>query len=176
MIESSPSSQARIGFIGIGGMGSRMARRLITAGYDVAVYDRTKAHADEIGRQGARLAKSPRELATSVDFVLSSLTNDAAVTAVMYGSDGALKGARRGTVFIDLSTVSPRTSIQLSDAGRAAGMDVLDAPVSGSLPQAEQGQLVIFVGGSHGSTNGARQFSTCSEKLRSIWDRQEPDP
>jgi len=147
MSDGNRSSLPRLGFIGLGGMGSRMASRLIGAGYQVMVYNRTKRRAEELQRIGAALAESPRELAATSDLVLSSVADDAALAQVMFGNSGALLGARPGMVIIDLSTVHPRASRQVSKAAAAEGVDVLDAPVSGSLPQAEQGQLVVFVGG-----------------------------
>jgi 3-hydroxyisobutyrate dehydrogenase-like beta-hydroxyacid dehydrogenase len=138
-----------IGFIGLGAMGSRMASRLLNAGYRVTVHDRTRGRAETLEPLGASIAESPRGLAGAADIVLSSVTDDAAIEQVMFGDEGALAGARPGSTFIDMSTVRPRTSVRLSDAGRARGVHVLDAPVSGSTPQAEQGQLVVFVGGEH---------------------------
>jgi 3-hydroxyisobutyrate dehydrogenase-like beta-hydroxyacid dehydrogenase len=128
-------------------MGSRIASRLLSAGYHVTVYNRTRSRAEDLVRRGATVADSPRALAGSADIVLSSVADDAALGQVMFGADGALEGAQTGSVFIDMSTVHPRASVRLSEAGAAKGVDVLDAPVSGSLPQAEQGQLVLFVGG-----------------------------
>jgi 3-hydroxyisobutyrate dehydrogenase-like beta-hydroxyacid dehydrogenase len=136
-----------IGFVGLGGMGSRMASRLLQAGYHVTVYNRTRGRAEDLERMGASIAASPRALAASADMVLSSVTDDNALEQVMFGDEGALEGARPGSVFIDLSTVLPRASVRLFEAGLTRGVDVLDAPVSGSLPQAEQGQLILFVGG-----------------------------
>jgi 3-hydroxyisobutyrate dehydrogenase-like beta-hydroxyacid dehydrogenase len=147
MTDSNHLSLPRLGFIGLGGMGSRMASRLLGAGYHVTVYNRTGGRAVALQRAGASIAESPRELAGSSDIVLSSVADDAALEQVMFGGGGALLGARPGTVFVDLSTVHPRASVRLSEAGLARGVDVLDAPVSGSLPQVEQGQLVVFVGG-----------------------------
>jgi 3-hydroxyisobutyrate dehydrogenase len=147
MADSNGSALERIGFIGLGGMGSRMASRLLGAGYQVTVYNRTRRRAEELQRSGASIAGSPRELAGSSDLVLASVADDEALAQVMFGADGALSGARPGSVLIDLSTVHPRESVHLFQAGLARGLDVLDAPVSGSLPQAEQGQLVLFVGG-----------------------------
>jgi len=147
MSESNRSSLPHIGFIGLGGMGSRMASRLLGAGNQVTVYNRTRRRAEELLPSGASIAESPRELARSAEIVVSSVADDAALAQVMYGGEGALAGARPGSVFIDLSTVHPRESVQLSQAGLAKGVDVLDAPVSGSLPQAEEGQLILFVGG-----------------------------
>lgn len=140
-------SLLRVGFIGLGGMGSRMASRLIKAGYHVTVYNRTRSRAEDFARLGASIAETSRELAGSADIVLSSVADDHALEQVMFGAEGALVGARPGSVFIDLSTVYPRTSVRLFEAGVAKGVNVLDTPVSGSLPQAEQGQLVLFVGG-----------------------------
>jgi 3-hydroxyisobutyrate dehydrogenase-like beta-hydroxyacid dehydrogenase len=124
-----------------------MASRLLHTGYRVTVYNRTRHRAEDLERLGASIAESPRRLAESADIVLSSVTDDAALEQVMFGGEGALVGAQSGSVFIDLSSVHPRASVRLSEAGLARGVDVLDAPVSGSLPQAEQGQLVVFVGG-----------------------------
>ena len=137
----------RVGFIGLGAMGSRMASRLLAAHHDVVVYDRTLEKARPLEQGGAQVAATARELAAGVDIVFSSVTNDAALEQVMFTPDGVLAGARPGTVVIDMSTVSPRTSRRLHEAARSNGVSVLDAPVSGSTVQAEQGQLVIFVGG-----------------------------
>jgi 3-hydroxyisobutyrate dehydrogenase len=137
----------RVGFIGLGAMGSRMAGRLLAAQHDVAVYNRTVEHARPLEQRGATVAATPSRLAAAADIVFSSLANDAALEQVMFGPDGALGGARAGTVFIEMSTVNPATSRRLHAAARSKGVAVLDAPVSGSTLQAEQGQLVIFVGG-----------------------------
>jgi 3-hydroxyisobutyrate dehydrogenase-like beta-hydroxyacid dehydrogenase len=147
MSDSNRLWSPRVGFIGLGGMGSRMVSRLLNAGYHVTVYNRTRRRAEELERLGASIAESPRELAASAEIVLSSVADDAALEQVMFGGEGALQSAPAGSVFIDLSTVHPRASVRLSEAGLARRLDVLDAPVSGSLPQAEQGQLVVFVGG-----------------------------
>jgi 3-hydroxyisobutyrate dehydrogenase len=137
----------RVGFIGQGAMGSRMAARLLAAGHDMVVYDRTHEATRSLEQRGGRVAAGPRQLAAEADIVFSSVTDDAALEQVMFGSEGVLAGARHGTTLIDMSTVSPRMSRRLHDAAQPAGVSVLDAPVSGSTPQAEQGQLVIFVGG-----------------------------
>src|SRR5467141_4490913 len=142
-----PCMKTTIGFIGQGAMGSRMAARLVAAGHDMVVYDRLREATRPLEQRGATVAASAKQLAAGADIVFSSVTDDVALEQVMFGSDGALAGARPGTILIDMSTVSPRTSRRLHEAGRAKGVAVLDAPVSGSTPQAEQGQLVIFVGG-----------------------------
>ena len=137
----------RVGFIGLGAMGSRMAGRLLAAHHDVVVYNRTLERARPLEQRGAMVAATPRELAAGAEIVCSSVANDAALEQVMFGPDGALAGTRTGTIVIEMSTVNPRTSRQLHEAARSKGVSVLDAPVSGSTVQAEEGQLVIFVGG-----------------------------
>jgi 3-hydroxyisobutyrate dehydrogenase len=136
-----------IGFIGLGNMGSRMAGRLLAAGYDLTVYNRGPDRSELLEQRGAKVAATPSALAARVDIVLSSVADDAAVERVMFGSDGAVAAARAGTTFIEMSTVSPSMSRRLHEVALGRGCSVLDAPVSGSTPQAEQGQLVIFVGG-----------------------------
>jgi len=138
-----------LGFVGLGYMGGRVARRLISAGYPLAVYNRTREKTRALGEQGARVYDSPRELAADADTLLSMLADDAAVEQVMLGPDGILSGARPNSTIIDLSSVHPDTSRRLASAARARNVTVLDASVSGSTPQAEDGSLVIFVGGEH---------------------------
>jgi len=140
-------SGPRLGFIGLGAMGGRMAQRLLAAGYDLTVHDRARERARTLEQGGAKFAPTPKRLAAAVDVVLSSLPDDAALEEVMFGPEGTLTVARPGTTFIEMSTVSPRISSRLHEAARTRGLAVLDAPVSGSTPQAEEGQLVILVGG-----------------------------
>src|SRR3989454_6301044 len=137
----------RVGFIGVGAMGSRMAGRLLAAHHEVVVYDRTQESTLPLQQRGAKVAVTSRQLAAGVDMVFSSVTNDAALEQVMFGPDGALAGTPSGAVVIEMSTVNPRSSRRLHEAARSKGVPVLDAPVPGSTLQAEQGQLVIFVGG-----------------------------
>jgi len=128
----------KLGFIGLGHMGSHMVTRLRAAGYAVTVYDRS--------REKSQTA-TPKELASNSDVVLISVTDDAAVEQVMFGPDGALAGLREGMRIIDLSTVSPASSRRLYAAAREKGASMIDAAVSGSVPQVDEGNLVIFVGG-----------------------------
>src|SRR5258706_6984710 len=137
----------RLGFIGMGGMGSRMAARLLAAGYDITIYNRNRERTRLLEKQGATVAAEPGELAAHVDIVLSSLADDGAVESVMLGPDGTLARARPGTVFIEMSTVSPSLSRRIHDLALEKGVFVLDAPVSGTTTVAEHGHLVIFVGG-----------------------------
>ena len=131
----------------MGGMGSRMAARLLAAGYDLTIYNRAPERTEMLAKLGAKVAATPALLAANVGVVLSSLADDAAVDQVMTGPRGALAGARPGTIFIEMSTIAPATSRRLYEAGRRKGIFVLDAPVSGTTAVAEQGQLIIFAGG-----------------------------
>src|SRR6266849_10324548 len=136
-----------IGFIGMGHMGSHMAQRLLDAGYQLTVYDRTKEKAQELGKRGALVAQTPKELAAGRQVVMACVTNDEAQQDVMFGPDGALAGVHDGSMMIDLSTVSPDASRRLYQAAKQQGVPMIDAAVSGSVPQVDQGSLVIFVGG-----------------------------
>jgi 3-hydroxyisobutyrate dehydrogenase len=138
-----------IGFIGMGHMGSHMAQRLLDAGYQVTVYDRTKQKAQEVGQRGAQVAQTPKDLAANCQVVMACVTDDEAQEEVMFGPDGALAGTHVGSVIIDLSTVSPDASRRLFQAAKEQGVPMIDAAVSGSVPQVDQGSLVIFVGGEH---------------------------
>ncbi len=136
-----------LGFIGMGHMGSHMAQRLLDAGYQVTVYDRTREKAQEVGQRGALVAPTPKELAANCQVVLVCVTDDEAQHDVMFGPEGALAGVHAGSIIIDLSTVSPDASRRLFQAAREQGVPMIDAAVSGSVPQVDQGSLVIFVGG-----------------------------
>ena len=137
----------RIGFLGLGYMGSRMARRLLDAHHRVTVYNRSVDKAQPLLRAGASFAETPRAVTAESDVILYSLADDAAVREVVLGRDGVLTGVRRGSILIDLSTVLPETSRAVSTSALSKGVVALDAPVSGSTVQAEQGTLIIFVGG-----------------------------
>jgi 3-hydroxyisobutyrate dehydrogenase-like beta-hydroxyacid dehydrogenase len=141
-------------------MGARMARRLLDAGYALTVYNRTREKTAPLAEHGATVADSPRGAAERADVVMSSLGDDAAVRDVLRGPDGALAGARPGIVFIDLSTVLPATSREMAAAASASGASLIDAPVSGSTPQAEQGTLRIFAGGER------RTYDACAPILQ----------
>lgn len=137
----------KLGFIGLGHMGSRMVQRLLDDGYRVIVYDRNHARAEDLTANGAVAARSVAELSRIVDVVLSCLTNDGSVEEVYYGHTGVLASARPGTVVIEMSTVSPETSRELERRGAEHKIQVLDAAISGSTPAAEQGSLTLLVGG-----------------------------
>jgi len=136
-----------LGFIGIGYMGLPIAKRLLKAGFKLVAYDRNRSKAEELIPYGATVAATVAELASSCDVVLSCLASDEAVLNVHSGPDGTFANARRDSLIIDMSTVFPETARQLSHAASERGLNVLDATISGSIPYAEQGALVLFGGG-----------------------------
>src|SRR5207253_2642477 len=137
----------RLGFIGIGHMGSRIAKRLLDHGYQVIAYNRSREAAEALVKNGATVADSIAELASAADVILSSLTNDDAVKSVYTDPQGVFAHLRRGSAIIEMSTVSPATSRELYALSREAGVKCLDSPVSGSTPSAEEGTLTLFCGG-----------------------------
>jgi 3-hydroxyisobutyrate dehydrogenase-like beta-hydroxyacid dehydrogenase len=136
-----------IGFVGLGAMGSRIARRLLDAGNEMYGTNRTKSRAQPLIDRGLRWCDTPRQVAAAAEVVFSMVTDDAALDAVTSGSDGILAGLRPGQVYLDMSTVSPRASRTVAGQVESSGAEMLDAPVSGSIPQAESGTLAIMVGG-----------------------------
>ena len=147
MNAESDKSKPTIGFIGMGHMGTPMTRRLLDAGYRLTVHDRIEERARKAELSGATVARTPKEIAAKSEVVMISVTNDAVQQEAMFGPDGALAGVHGGSMMIDLSTVSPDTSRRLHQAAMEKGVPMIDAAVSGSVPQVEQGSLVIFVGG-----------------------------
>ena len=141
------TSGTRLGFIGLGYLGSRIAQRLVAAGFPMVVYDRDRTQATGLAARGAEVAKDPGRLASEVDVVLSCLLDGAAVETVYLGTGNVLRNARPGTRIIELSTIAPGTSRQLYLAARQFGISVLDVAVSGSTPAAEAGAITLFGGG-----------------------------
>ena len=138
----------RIAFLGLGAMGSRMATRLIDAGFDVTVWNRTPAAAEPLARRGARIADTPKAAATGAEIVLSMVYDDAASNGVwLDGESGALAGMAKGTLGVEMSTLSPAHVAALHAAARGRDVAYLDAPLAGSRPQAEAGQLIFMAGG-----------------------------
>ncbi len=126
------ADRVKVGFIGLGNMGGRIAQRLLNHGYQLSVYDRDLAKAKAIAAQGGAVATSIVELAGTVDVLLSCLTNDEAVRSVYTGSEGVLTGARPGAVVLEMSTISPESSCELHRLGAEGGVEVLDVAISGS--------------------------------------------
>ena len=139
--------RVKLGFIGLGNMGSRIAQRLLDHGYKLFVYDKDLANAAAIATQGGLVAKNIKELASTVDVVLSCVTNDEAVRSVYTETGGVFSNAQPGSVAIEMSTISPDTSRELHGLGTQRGIDVLDVAISGSTPAAEQGILTLLAGG-----------------------------
>jgi 3-hydroxyisobutyrate dehydrogenase-like beta-hydroxyacid dehydrogenase len=136
-----------VGFVGLGTMGAPIARRLLDAGLQVHGTNRTRSKARELIERGLIWHASPREVAAAANVVFSMVSDDAALAAIADGPDGILAGLSPGQVYVDMSTVSPRRSVELAARVRALGAEMLDAPVSGSVPQAQAGTLTIMVGG-----------------------------
>jgi 3-hydroxyisobutyrate dehydrogenase-like beta-hydroxyacid dehydrogenase len=137
-----------IGFIGLGAMGSRIAGRLLAAGHHVYGTNRTPGRAAALREAGLDWRDTPREVAEQANVIFTMVADDAALEAVTSGPDGLLAGVGPGQIYIDMSTVSPRASRELAQRVRALGADMLDAPVSGSVPAATDGTLAIMAGGS----------------------------
>jgi 3-hydroxyisobutyrate dehydrogenase-like beta-hydroxyacid dehydrogenase len=138
---------ATVGFIGLGAMGSRMAKRLLDSGRGVVGYNRTPEKARALVAAGLTLAKFPRAVAEATDTVFSMVTDNAALRAIGLGPDGVVAGLRPGAVWVEMSTVSPAVTRELGQAVAARGAALIDAPVSGSAVTVEAGQLSFMVGG-----------------------------
>jgi 3-hydroxyisobutyrate dehydrogenase-like beta-hydroxyacid dehydrogenase len=148
----------KLGFVGIGYMGRPIARRLLESGFRLTAYDRDHNKAEELVRYGATVAQSILELAASCNVVLSCLPSDEAVLDIYRGPDGAFAHARDGSLVIDLSTVYPETSQELSRLGSERGIEVLDVTISGSTPTAENGLLTLFGGGNKECFDAAKSI------------------
>lgn len=138
----------RIGFIGLGAMGSRMATRLLDAGFDLTVHNRTRTRETELTWRGARRASSPAELALTSDVIIGCLLDDAAIDQVYRGEDGLIGAARAGQVFLEHATFSPVLARDIEVALAKHDAAFLDAPVSGGPEGAATGTLTVMVGGS----------------------------
>jgi 3-hydroxyisobutyrate dehydrogenase-like beta-hydroxyacid dehydrogenase len=136
-----------LGFVGLGVMGGRVAKRLLDAGHRVTGYNRTKSKAAWLADAGLVLADTPREVAEASRITFTMVSDTAALQAVTGGRDGVLAGLSPGKVYVDMSTVSPRASRELAARVTDTGAAMLDAPVSGSVTTLERGQLSIMVGG-----------------------------
>ena len=152
------ADRVKLGFIGLGNMGSRIALRLLDHRYQLAVYDLNIRQAEAIAARGGIVAKTLLELAGTADVILSCLTNDAAVISVYTGSEGVFAEAKAGTVVLEMSTISPETSRELHRVGAQRGIEVLDVAISGSTPAAEQGILTLLAGGN-------RELFTAAEPI-----------
>lgn len=139
---------AVLGYVGLGVMGGRIARRLMDAGHTVIGHNRTKSKAQWLIGAGMKWADTPRAVAERADVTLSMVTDTNAVRAITQGDDGIIAGLSAGKIYVDMSTMSPTYSQELAGQVRAKGAEMLDAPVSGSVITLEQGKLSLMVGGS----------------------------
>ena len=140
----------RIGFIGLGLMGTGMSKNLLKAGYPVTVWNRTASKMEPLVEAGAKAAGSPREVAENSDVVIGIVTDSPDVEQVLLGPDGVIHGAREGMICIDMSTISPITTREIFAKLAEKGVKMLDAPVSGGVIGANNGTLSIMVGGDEG--------------------------
>jgi len=155
----------RLGFVGIGYMGRPIARRLLESGFKLTAYDRDHTKTEALIPYAANVAQSVSELSSSCNVVLSCLPSDEAVLDIYRGPDGIFDNAHRGSLVIDLSTVYPETSQELSRLGAEHGVEVLDVTISGSTPAAEKGLLTLFGGGNKECFDGAESiFRVISQK------------
>jgi 3-hydroxyisobutyrate dehydrogenase-like beta-hydroxyacid dehydrogenase len=138
---------AELGYVGLGVMGRSIVRRLLDAGHDVAVWNRTRANAEPLLAAGARWVESPRAAADEAEIVFTMVTNTEAVQAVTGGPDGVLAGLGPGQIYVDMSTASPVNTRALAAEVAAVGAEMLDSPVSGTAITVEQGKASLMVGG-----------------------------
>src|SRR6202035_148636 len=134
---------AKVGFIGLGVMGSQMVNRLLSKGHTVTGYNRTRANAEWLVQKGMQWPDSPRAVASASDYTFAMVTNAAAIQAITEGPAGLLAGLTTGKLFIDMSTVSRAWAAKV----RGIGADMVDSPVSGSVITLQEGKLSVMVGG-----------------------------
>src|SRR5215471_10920462 len=139
--------QSKIGFIGLGIMGKPMAKNLIKAGFPLVVHNRSRAKVDELVNDGATAANSPKEVAAAGDVIITMLPNSPDVELVVLGPNGIKEGAKRGQLFIDMSTINPIVSQKIAKELAASGVSMVDAPVSGGEKGAIDAALSIMGGG-----------------------------
>ena len=157
----------RIGFIGTGLIGTPMVQRLLECGLSVSVWNRTQTKATSLVAFGATVAESPRALAESCDIVCLCLTNTTAVHDVVFGAQGIDAVLRPGQLLIDLSSIAPDTTREMAERlASACGARWIDAPVSGGLPLARAGKLIVFAGGdAHDIARAAPVFEALSQRV-----------
>ncbi len=137
----------KVGFIGLGIMGKPMSKNLLKAGYSLVVSDRNPEAIADVIAAGAETATTPKAIAEQCEVIITMLPNSPHVKEVALGENGIIEGAKPGTVVIDMSSIAPLASREISEALKAKGIDMLDAPVSGGEPKAIDGTLSVMVGG-----------------------------
>jgi 2-hydroxy-3-oxopropionate reductase len=146
---------SKIGYIGLGIMGASIARNLMKAGHELVVHNRSRGIVDQLVSEGAVAALSPKEVASQVEFIFTNLPDSPDVEQVALGKNGIIEGAHEGLIFIDNSTIKPETARYIAAEMAKAGIDALDAPVSGGDVGAKNGTLTIMVGGSQAAFDKA---------------------
>lgn len=150
---------AKLGFLGLGLMGYPMARNLLRAGHEVALWSNTAAKAQKLAAEaGGKAYGTPREVAQNADVIFLCVGNTEMAREVILGSEGIIRGARQGTTVADASTISPSQSRKIGEALKAKGVDFLDAPCTGSTPGAEGGTLTFMVGGDEGIFEKTKRY------------------
>lgn len=137
----------KIGFIGLGLMGNPMAKNILKAGFELTVYNRTKAKTAELKKLGSKVAASPEELATASDVVITMVTGPKDVEAVLFGNHGVVEAKKKNLIVIDMGTIGPKAAKKIAKKLSGYGIEFLDAPVTGSTPKAITGELTMFIGG-----------------------------
>jgi 2-hydroxy-3-oxopropionate reductase len=148
----------KIGFIGLGIMGRPMAKNLLKAGYQLVVYDLLTSAIEELVNSGASQGKSPSDVASRSEFIITMLPNSPDVREVALGENGIIHGAKSGSVFVDMSSIAPFASKEISEKLLRKGVIMLDAPVSGGEPKAIDGTLAIMVGGPEEAFNKVKDI------------------
>jgi len=138
---------SKIGFIGLGLMGIPMAKRLISAGFPVYIWNRTKEKSLAIEKEGVTVVSSPAQLASEVDVILICITDGEAVKSILFSTNGVLAGARKNQIIVDHSTILPNVAQEISQELEKHDIYYVDAPVTGSVPGATNGTLTVFAGG-----------------------------
>lgn len=158
--------KTRIGFIGLGLMGSRLTRRLFSLGWNIQAWNRSPQAADELNREGVAVATSIADLAAASDVILSCLANDAAVRSVYFDDGGVFAVAEPGTVILEMSTISPELSRDLHREACKKGVSLLDVAISGSTPAVEAGTITLLAGG---AKDTFEQCAPLCESLAKQW-------
>ena len=138
---------SKIGFIGLGIMGKPMSRNLLKAGFQLVIYDIDRAPVEELKQAGAEVGASPMDVAAKAHVIITMLPNSPHVKAAVLGKDGVIEGAHKGSIVVDMSSITPIVSREISEALAQKGIRMLDAPVSGGEPKAIDGSLSIMAGG-----------------------------
>lgn len=152
----------KIGFIGLGIMGKPMSKNLLKAGYELVVCDINTAAVGEVVTAGAQVAATPKEVAAQTDIIITMLPNSPHVKQVVLGENGVAEGARAGAILVDMSSIAPLVSREISSQLADKGIEMLDAPVSGGEPKAIEGTLSVMCGGKQGV------FDTCYPILKAM--------